>query len=187
MNTRSDTRSRIQEVALDMFVEQGYDKTSLREIAEQLGVTKAALYYHFKTKEEIVSSIFQAADEGMMEIVEWAKTHEPTPANRRELVERYAKGIRDGRAFKMMRLIQENQHSLRELAAGMRGRERMEELMAFLIDKDTPLTHQLKARMSLLVMHFGMFALQDSEYSVEERYQAAFQVGMELLESNEKD
>ena len=32
-----------------MFGEQGYDKTSLREIAERLGVTKATLYYHFKS------------------------------------------------------------------------------------------------------------------------------------------
>jgi len=49
-----DTRTRIQAVALELFTEQGYDATSLREIAERLGVTKAALYYHFKSKEEIV-------------------------------------------------------------------------------------------------------------------------------------
>src|SRR5262249_20860254 len=45
---RSDTRARIQQVALELFAEQGYEKTSLREIAERLDVTKAALYYHFK-------------------------------------------------------------------------------------------------------------------------------------------
>ena len=38
-----DTRSRLRELALQLFAEQGYEKTSLREIAEQLGVTKAAL------------------------------------------------------------------------------------------------------------------------------------------------
>src|SRR5690606_31787714 len=43
---RGDTRQRIQDVALDLFAEQGYEKTSLREIAERLDVTKAALYYH---------------------------------------------------------------------------------------------------------------------------------------------
>ena len=43
---RGDTRARIQQVALEMFAEQGYERTSLREIAERLGVTKAALYYH---------------------------------------------------------------------------------------------------------------------------------------------
>ena len=41
-------------MALELFNEQGYDKTSLREIAERLGVTKAALYYHFRSKEDIL-------------------------------------------------------------------------------------------------------------------------------------
>ena len=40
---RGDTRARIQQVALELFAEQGYERTSLREIAERLGVTKAAL------------------------------------------------------------------------------------------------------------------------------------------------
>lgn len=41
-------------MALELFNEQGYDKTSLREIAERLGITKAALYYHFESKSEIL-------------------------------------------------------------------------------------------------------------------------------------
>jgi AcrR family transcriptional regulator len=48
------TRERILDVALELFNEQGYERTSLREIAERLGVTKAALYYHFKSKEDIL-------------------------------------------------------------------------------------------------------------------------------------
>ena len=44
-------------VALELFTENGYEATSLREIAERLGVTKAALYYHFKTKDEIIDSL----------------------------------------------------------------------------------------------------------------------------------
>ena len=51
---RGVTRERILDVALELFNEHGYDKTSLREIAEQLGVTKAALYYHFEKKEDIL-------------------------------------------------------------------------------------------------------------------------------------
>ena len=53
----NDTRQRILDVALDLFTEQGYDGTSLREIAEQLGVTKAALYYHFESKEDILMAL----------------------------------------------------------------------------------------------------------------------------------
>jgi AcrR family transcriptional regulator len=47
-------REAILDVALELFNEQGYEKTSLREIAERLGVTKAALYYHFEKKEDIL-------------------------------------------------------------------------------------------------------------------------------------
>ena len=54
---RKDTRERIQDIALERFTTHGYDQTSLREIAEDLGVTKAALYYHFKSKEEILDSM----------------------------------------------------------------------------------------------------------------------------------
>jgi AcrR family transcriptional regulator len=51
------TRDRILNVALDLFIEKGYDKTSLREIAEQLGLTKAALYYHFASKGDILMAL----------------------------------------------------------------------------------------------------------------------------------
>jgi AcrR family transcriptional regulator len=50
---RPDTRQRILDVALDLFTEHGYDGTSLREIADQLGISKAALYYYFQSKEDI--------------------------------------------------------------------------------------------------------------------------------------
>jgi AcrR family transcriptional regulator len=51
------TRERILDVALDLFIEKGFDKTSLREIAEQLGFTKAALYYHFASKDDILMGL----------------------------------------------------------------------------------------------------------------------------------
>jgi AcrR family transcriptional regulator len=54
---RVSTRERILDVALNLFIEKGFDKTSLREIAEQLGVTKAALYYHFASKEDILMAL----------------------------------------------------------------------------------------------------------------------------------
>jgi AcrR family transcriptional regulator len=54
---RGSTRERILDVALDLFIDQGYDKTSLREIADRLGFTKAALYYHFERKEDILLAL----------------------------------------------------------------------------------------------------------------------------------
>jgi AcrR family transcriptional regulator len=51
------TREQILDVALELFVSAGYDKTSLREIAERMGFSKAALYYHFKNKEDILMAL----------------------------------------------------------------------------------------------------------------------------------
>ena len=51
------TRDRILDVALDLFIDQGYDGTSLRQIADRLGITKAALYDHFEAKEDILMAL----------------------------------------------------------------------------------------------------------------------------------
>lgn len=49
-----ETRERILDVAQELFTRQGYDKTSLRDIANRLEITKAALYYYFERKEDIL-------------------------------------------------------------------------------------------------------------------------------------
>jgi AcrR family transcriptional regulator len=54
INGQGSTRERILDIALELFVTRGYDKTSLRDIAERLGTTKAALYYHFERKQDIL-------------------------------------------------------------------------------------------------------------------------------------
>jgi AcrR family transcriptional regulator len=51
------TRERILNVALDLFTEKGFDGSSLREVAERLGVTKAAIYYHFASKDDILMAL----------------------------------------------------------------------------------------------------------------------------------
>ena len=80
----TDTRERILDVAADLFIEQGYDATSLREIAEKIGVTKAALYYHFANKQDILRALAAPAmsatstalallPEGTFDLKAWAK------------------------------------------------------------------------------------------------------------------
>ena len=73
-------------MALELFAEQGYEKTSLREIAERLDVTKAALYYHFKTKEEILISIFEDLTRPIEELIEWGREQPRTLETKQEIV-----------------------------------------------------------------------------------------------------
>src|ERR1700712_612364 len=52
-----DTRAEIRAAALELFSERGVDATSLREIAERIGITKAALYYHYASKDALLGEL----------------------------------------------------------------------------------------------------------------------------------
>jgi AcrR family transcriptional regulator len=52
-----DTRRRILDVAVDLFIERGYAGTSVRDISERLGMTKGSLYYHFASKEDVLNAL----------------------------------------------------------------------------------------------------------------------------------
>ena len=52
-----DTKERIMETALALFAQSGYLGTSMSDIAKQLGITKAALYKHYASKQEILDRI----------------------------------------------------------------------------------------------------------------------------------
>jgi AcrR family transcriptional regulator len=58
----SDTRERILAVASELFTDQGYEATSLREISARLDITKAALYYHFDSKDAIMRALLEPFD-----------------------------------------------------------------------------------------------------------------------------
>jgi AcrR family transcriptional regulator len=53
----ASTREKILDVAMDLFTDQGFDGTSMREIAERLHISKPAIYYHFASKEEILMAL----------------------------------------------------------------------------------------------------------------------------------
>jgi AcrR family transcriptional regulator len=83
----SDTKARAQAVARELFLERGVRATSLQEIADRLGVTKPALYYHFSSREELVRSIVQPLiDDGDAFV---AELEARPPAGPRPLLEGY--------------------------------------------------------------------------------------------------
>jgi AcrR family transcriptional regulator len=76
----TDTRMRILAVALELFATQGYAGTSIRDIAEPMGMTKAALYYHFSSKEEILDAVTAPIRDEMHELTSWASSTSPPGA-----------------------------------------------------------------------------------------------------------
>ena len=78
--THGDTRAEILGVALDLFGRQGYEKTSLREIAERLDITKAALYYHFRSKADLPRALVEPLRRDMEQFLAGlAGTSHPSP------------------------------------------------------------------------------------------------------------
>ncbi|UNS99816.1 TetR family transcriptional regulator [Streptomyces tubbatahanensis] len=57
MNQQTTTRERILREAERLFVERGYHATALQEVADRVGITKAALYYHFSSKAQILGDL----------------------------------------------------------------------------------------------------------------------------------
>ncbi len=59
MKWRPDTRSRILDVAEELFGEQGLDRVSIRDITTKAKVNLAAINYHFGSKEDLIASVFE--------------------------------------------------------------------------------------------------------------------------------
>ena len=80
------TKERILDEALKLFAQSGYKGTSMNDIADRLGVTKAALYKHYKSKQEILDSIVEKMNRMDQERV---KEYDMPEGNMKEVVEGY--------------------------------------------------------------------------------------------------
>lgn len=67
------TRENIITTARKLFAEKGYEHTDMKEIAGELGMTHAALYYYFKNKTDVAWEIYRVETEGVLAEVERAR------------------------------------------------------------------------------------------------------------------
>ncbi|MDW4906990.1 helix-turn-helix domain-containing protein [Streptomyces sp. ADMS] len=176
---RGDTRQRIQDVALELLAEQGYEKTSLREIAERLDVSKAALYYHFKTKEEIIVSLFEDLTKPIEDLIEWGRQQPHTLETKQEIVRRYSEALSE--AAPLFRFMQENQATVRDLSIGDMFKSRMLGMREIIIDPDAPLVDQVRCISAMFTLHAGMFVLQDLAGNADEKRTAVLEVAIGLV------
>ena len=78
----SKAAARIRAAAIEAFAEKGYNGTTTRDIAARLGLSAAAMYPHYKSKEELLYAI---AYEGHQKTVAWLEEADPvteSPADR---------------------------------------------------------------------------------------------------------
>jgi AcrR family transcriptional regulator len=68
------TKEQILAVALELFIQHGYEGTSVRDIADALSITPSALYYHFTGKEQIATSLLEQRKSELDELSAWIKS-----------------------------------------------------------------------------------------------------------------
>jgi AcrR family transcriptional regulator len=72
-STAEITQRRILDAARDLFAERGYAGTSIRDIAERLEMTKAALYYHFPGKQDVLAALVEPWLQEIDTLAAWAE------------------------------------------------------------------------------------------------------------------
>ena len=64
------TKQAIRDAAVQLFAAKGFEQTSLREVADVVGITKASLYYHYASKLDLLLAIIDPIIDHMRDIVE---------------------------------------------------------------------------------------------------------------------
>jgi AcrR family transcriptional regulator len=183
---RGGTRERIQSIALELFAEQGYEKTSLREIAERLGVTKAALYYHFRSKEDIVRSFVEDYRAELEQVIAWGASQPRTPETRAEILRRYAGIV--GEQLAVIRFMEQNQAAMHTLMSDSGARKRMfrDQFMSLcdlLAPPGAPLADRVRAITAVITIGMSPMILQREAASPEELHDAVLGVARELADA----
>ncbi len=81
---RKDTKDRILSAAFRLFYKQGYSRVSVDAIADLADVTKRTVYYHFKSKDEIVTAVMEVQHLHLLaQYQTWLEPNSNTP---REIV-----------------------------------------------------------------------------------------------------
>jgi len=125
-------KNEIIKASEDLFYEYGYQKASLRDIARQVGITQAAIYYHFKNKEELLLTIIEKYSNELFFNLKACFSQKKDPVeNLRDAIFHHATAIKSSRSG--TKIIIEDK---RFLSDEMKKIAREKERIIFLLYKD---------------------------------------------------
>lgn len=175
----AETRTRAKEVALRLFSEHGYDATSLREIAEQLGVSKAALYYHFTSKDDIIRSLLTDYVDALDAIVGWVTTQAPAPA---EILDRWAELTR-AQGQQLIALVMAEPLMMRDLDVENLQTVQVDAIAAALVGASTSPHDIFRGRIALHTIHLVTISGKDLVLPETELFEVAVRAAKAVLSS----
>ncbi|WP_435743388.1 TetR/AcrR family transcriptional regulator [Microbacterium sp. PMB16] len=115
-------RDQVLAVAVTVFNEQGYDATSIADLATKLGLTKSALYHHFESKSAILALALDDALDALETVVDEAEAAHAEASERLRSIVRGAVGVLTAKLPSVTLLLRVRGNSDVELAALARRR-----------------------------------------------------------------
>ena len=73
-----ERKKEILDIAEELFIAKGYDNTSTTDILERVGIARGTMYYHFKSKEEILDALIDRVIQGIVRNVKSVLSYKAT-------------------------------------------------------------------------------------------------------------
>jgi AcrR family transcriptional regulator len=175
--TRPDTRARILDAALDVFSEYGFEGSSLQQIADRLDLTKAALYYYFRSKDELLEALVEPAIKGLDEILDACAGDKDTPARRKEFLKQYVDYFL--RQRRLVAYISRDLATLAHPAISTGSEERRARMAAIFAGADLDFSDRVRVTMAFGGMQAAIAQYPDADET--ELREALLEAGAALL------
>ncbi|MFD8160559.1 TetR/AcrR family transcriptional regulator [Streptomyces malaysiensis] len=168
-------------IALELFTEQGYELTSLAQVAKQAGVTRQAVLHHFANKEELLTSSYEELLPALDVVIESARAHPPSAATRMRAVEQFDALVRGEHGASLV-CAQLNEHALRGLTAARTLQQRLNDLTRALACGEGP-EGAMRGRLALAAVIMAAARGRELGGRQSERHKAVLAVARSLIGS----
>ncbi|MEZ0114914.1 AcrR family transcriptional regulator [Catenulispora sp. EB89] len=175
---RTDTRRRLRAIALELFTQQGYELTSLTQIAGRAGVTRQALLHHFASKEELLTESYEELLPALDELIDGASVS-PGGLTHQQVVDRFD-ALARGEHGATLVCAHVTEHALRGLPAARTLQRKLTELTEVLATDDTP-EGRMRGRLAVAAVVMAVVRPRELSGRRTQRHDAARAVARSLL------
>lgn len=139
----TDTRRRLLDVAMALISQHGFAGTSLQMIADEFGFTKAAIYYHFRTRDQLLIALMEPLAHQIRQVVETAESQRTPRTQMDAMVCGFAGVVARNRALAAVMVFDPSVH--RVLQVQPEWGDLIARQLALLTQLDTGVTGLIKA------------------------------------------
>lgn len=111
----TDTRQRLLDVAKALISQHGFGGTSLQMIADELGFTKAAIYYHFRTRDQLLIALVEPLLHHIRAVVESAEAQRTIRTQMDAMVSGFARVVATNRSLAAVMVFDPSVHRVLQL------------------------------------------------------------------------